>query len=228
MVVANRWERQRQSSASTRQATTGAMTSTAGTGSHYLSFHDSSGHFFIVLEISFSWREREGQLCRNNTDCKWLDNNLQVIHNKDLFGNNMMHLSDNMCFLLNSWLPQVNFHTTYFQCSDYKINGKLGFTPSIDWFNGDSASIVGQCECPENMDWDDYELECYVSFCFTFPIFDTFGPVKRNTTYLQPGLKPKCHDNVHDHNQNISQHKKITNWSKKCARPNRILCVLLP
>ena len=58
------------------------------------------------------------------------------------------------------------------------------------------------------MDWDDYELECYVSFCFTFPIFDTFGPVKRNTTYLQPGLKPKCHDNVHDHNQNISQQKK--------------------
>ena len=122
-------------------------------------------------------------------------------YNKDLYGNNMMHLSDNMCFLFYSRPPQVNFHTTYFQCSDYKTNGKLGFTPSIDWFNGDSASIVGQCECPESMDWDNYGLECYVSFLFSFPIFDTFGAVKRNTTYLQPGLKPMI--NVHDHNQKI-------------------------
>ena len=104
----------------------------------------------------------------------------------------MMHLNDNMCFLFHSRPPQANFHTTYFQCSDYKINGKLGFTPSIDWFNGDFASIVGQCECPENMDWDDYELECYVSFLFSLTIFDTFGPVKRNTTYLQPGLNPNA------------------------------------
>ena len=58
------------------------------------------------------------------------------------------------------------------------------------------------------MDWDDYELECYVSFLFSFSIFDTFGPVKRNVTYLQPELKPKCHDSVHDHNQNISEQKK--------------------
>ena len=45
------------------------------------------------------------------------------------------------------------------QCSTYALD----FTPDPAWFNGDSASIVGQCECPENMDWDDWEMTCYVS-----------------------------------------------------------------
>ena len=48
------------------------------------------------------------------------------------------------------------------QCSTYALD----FTPDPAWFNGDSASIVGQCECPENMDWDDWEMTCYVSISY--------------------------------------------------------------
>ena len=50
-------------------------------------------------------------------------------------------------------------HQNIFQCSKYE----LGFTPDSAWFNGDSASIIGQCECPDNMDWDNWEMTCYVS-----------------------------------------------------------------
>ena len=50
-------------------------------------------------------------------------------------------------------------HQNIFQCSKYE----LGFTPDSAWFNGDSTSIIGQCECPDNMDWDNWEMTCYVS-----------------------------------------------------------------
>ena len=50
-------------------------------------------------------------------------------------------------------------HQNIFQCSKYE----LGFTPDSAWFNGDSASIIGQCECPDSMDWDNWEMTCYVS-----------------------------------------------------------------
>ena len=49
------------------------------------------------------------------------------------------------------------------QCKTYE----LSFTPDSAWFNGDYTSIVGQCECPENMDWDDWEMTCYVSISLT-------------------------------------------------------------
>ena len=55
--------------------------------------------------------------------------------------------------------PRFYVTKTLFQCSKYE----LGFTPDSAWFNGDSASIIGQCECPDNMDWDNWEMTCYVS-----------------------------------------------------------------
>merc|ERR1711974_97028 len=43
------------------------------------------------------------------------------------------------------------------KCKTYE----LSFTPDSAWFNGDYTSIVGQCECPADLDWDDWEMTCY-------------------------------------------------------------------
>jgi len=59
-------------------------------------------------------------LCRNDTDCTWLDDELQ--------------------------------------CQKYTLD----FQPDTDWFDGHSKDIVGQCQCGDDMDWQEEELECYV------------------------------------------------------------------
>ena len=33
----------------------------------------------VSLIFLFSWREKEGQLCRSNADCNWLHEDLKVI-----------------------------------------------------------------------------------------------------------------------------------------------------
>ena len=58
----------------------------------------------------------------------------------------------------------------YSQCSTYKMS----FTPDPAWFNGDYALIVGQCECPQDMDWDDSELTCYVSISVHCTLYSLF------------------------------------------------------
>ena len=63
------------------------------------------------------WRKAEGQLCRNDTDCSWLNNDLKVSR--------------------RFMIVEVIFP---FQCFNYS----LGFTPAAEWFGGDSASIIGQ------------------------------------------------------------------------------------
>ena len=35
--------------------------------------------FFWTFHFHSSWREKEGQLCRNNSDCNWLHKDLKVI-----------------------------------------------------------------------------------------------------------------------------------------------------
>ena len=65
------------------------------------------------------WRRAEGQLCRNNTDCSWLNKDLRV---------SRLFRTGEVIFLL--------------QCSNYNLN----FTPAAEWFDGDSSSIVGQVE----------------------------------------------------------------------------------
>ena len=68
---------------------------------------------------SSRWRKAEGQLCRNDTDCSWL--------NKDLKVSKRFKIGE-VLFL--------------FQCFNYS----LGFTPAAEWFDGDSASIIGQVQ----------------------------------------------------------------------------------
>ena len=91
-------------------------------------------------------------LCRNHTDCSWLNKDLRV---------SIMFRTLKFIFLL--------------QCSNYN----LGFTPDAKWFDGDSASIIGQvesnlllkltpskrfqCECIPDRDWDEIMFRCHVS-----------------------------------------------------------------
>ena len=69
-----------------------------------------------------SWREKDGFLCRNSSDCNWVD-------------------------------PK-------FKCRDYEL--RLAVTPSKAWFGGNNAylEIVGSCDCPDGMFFDDDEMEC--------------------------------------------------------------------
>ena len=61
------------------------------------------------------------------------------------------------------WVPKRRSTRTgrdrgFLQCRAYT----LGFTPSPEWFDG-NGTVTGQCQCnDEGMDWQDYELECYV------------------------------------------------------------------
>ena len=41
-------------------------------------------------------------------------------------------------------------------CQDYDLD----INPSQAWFGGDSASIRGECQCEEGMEWDENLLEC--------------------------------------------------------------------
>ena len=71
-----------------------------------------------------TWRKADGFLCRNHSDCDWI--------------NEQLH-----CEEYDSWT----------------------WTPSSDWFGGNGGEkildiIVGECECPDGMHFDDEEMEC--------------------------------------------------------------------
>ena len=73
------------------------------------------------------------------------------------------------------WVPRMmstdRRDRAFLQCRNYT----LGFTPSPEWFHG-NGTVTGQCQCnDEGMDWQDYELECYVrnisvSVSITLPV----------------------------------------------------------
>jgi len=41
-------------------------------------------------------------------------------------------------------------------CEDYELD----FSPTRAWFGGDFAAIIGECDCPDNMQWNNYEVKC--------------------------------------------------------------------
>ena len=45
------------------------------------------------------------------------------------------------------------------RCTDYKIDWSV----ATDWFNGDSASIVGSCDCLEGFWYAEDQISCIVS-----------------------------------------------------------------
>ena len=101
-------------------------------------------------------------MCRNDTDCDWLHKELKValftykktntFEKKQVFFCHSCDIDIDMQTLL---LCRIFVH---FQCNRYELD----FTPDNAWFNGDYTSIIGQCECPDEMDWDDWEMTCYV------------------------------------------------------------------
>ena len=48
-----------------------------------IDFEDKRQRILLAVFLDFhfhsSWREKEGQLCRNNSDCNWLHKDLKVI-----------------------------------------------------------------------------------------------------------------------------------------------------
>ena len=45
------------------------------------------------------------------------------------------------------------------RCTDYKMDWSV----ATDWFNGDSASIVGSCDCLEGFWYAEDQISCVVS-----------------------------------------------------------------
>ena len=45
------------------------------------------------------------------------------------------------------------------RCTDYKMDWSV----ARDWFNGDTASIVGSCDCLEGFMYEEDQISCIVS-----------------------------------------------------------------
>ena len=45
------------------------------------------------------------------------------------------------------------------RCTDYKMDWSV----ASDWFNGDTASIVGSCDCLEGFWYEESQISCIVS-----------------------------------------------------------------
>ena len=45
------------------------------------------------------------------------------------------------------------------RCTDYKMDWSV----ARDWFNGDTASIVGSCDCLEGFTYEEDQISCIVS-----------------------------------------------------------------
>ena len=71
-----RWEKPLHNSPTGTMVVGGTMT---GTGRCPIAHSHFSLNISYVFHFYSSWREKEGQLCRNNSDCNWLHKDLKVI-----------------------------------------------------------------------------------------------------------------------------------------------------
>ena len=71
-----RWEKPLHNSPTGTMVVGGTMT---GTGRWPIAHSYFSLIILYVFHFYPSWREKEGQLCRNNSDCNWLHKDLKVI-----------------------------------------------------------------------------------------------------------------------------------------------------